>query len=532
VKRPLTWYKCLSGSTKVYARTKKGDLPISLKDLVRCEPASVKLWTGERWSQVISWNENPTPVSPVEIELRSGEVLKSTADHRWPTTSRGLLPAGELKVGDVLLSTRLPQPDEPASPGGLDDELVGWFVGLYIAEGSRGGHKTAPKIQIAGNVDEEERHRRLAEVAQAFHGTLVVHNTGGKAVSANLTGRILNAIIDTYVAGKDAYSKHLKGAAWQRSEAFLRAVLFGYLDGDGHFDAPNDRFRLGFTRRNKRWAQDLRTLAARVGASVRLQPGASVCGGVEFPTWRGELRFDPTVRKTYDCEIVDIRACRWGGDFWDVAIEDDPHLFALASGVLTHNSNPWPRNVESSPVQRTEYGLWAVKRVKQSTRWVHNRRPHKAYEDLVFEYPIPVAQGDRPRHDTKKPDALFREIIQIFSNPGDLVLDPFAGGGTTAFAAEAEGRRHISFEKEEKWYRESLAHWEDGKKAPPLWFPTTPEEKARAAHKEYRALCKRLGVDPVTFDRLPTRETEAVSVGDIPDPVVSTDGVVDGEVKT
>jgi hypothetical protein len=38
VKRPLTWVKCLSGSTRVYARTKKGDLPITVKDLVRCDP--------------------------------------------------------------------------------------------------------------------------------------------------------------------------------------------------------------------------------------------------------------------------------------------------------------------------------------------------------------------------------------------------------------------------------------------------------------------------------------------------------------
>lgn len=178
--------------------------------------------------------------------------------------------------------------------------------------------------------------------------------------------------------------------------------------------------------------------------------------------------------------------------------------------------NPWPRNVESSPVQRTEYGLWAVKRTKQSTKWVHNRRAHKSYEDLVFDYPVPTSPpGNRERHETKKPDGLFREIIQIFSNPGDLVLDPFSGGGTTAFAAEAEGRRHISFEKDEKWYRESLLHWEEGKKAHTLIFPTAPEEKARAAYRDYCALCKRLGVDPVTLQSLvSTVECSGPDIGD------------------
>jgi DNA modification methylase len=172
--------------------------------------------------------------------------------------------------------------------------------------------------------------------------------------------------------------------------------------------------------------------------------------------------------------------------------------------------NPWPRNIESSPVQRTEYGLWAVKRVKQSTKWVHNRRPHRPYEDLVFDYSVPTApSGDRERHETKKPDGVFREIIQIFSDPGDLVLDPFSGGGTTSYAAEAEGRRCIAFEKEEQWYRESLLHWQEGKGVPPLVFPTTPEEKARAAYKEYRALCKKLDVDPVTFESLAVKPVDA-----------------------
>ena len=167
-------------------------------------------------------------------------------------------------------------------------------------------------------------------------------------------------------------------------------------------------------------------------------------------------------------------------------------------------SNPWAPNPESNPAQRVEVGLWAVKRVKKTTKWVHNLREHRSYEDLVFNYGVPKGSKKKEalgrfRHQTKKPDAMFREIIQIFSNPGDLVLDPFAGGGTTAFAAEAEGRRHISFELKEKWFNEAKLHWQDAKDAKPLKFPTTPTEKAQAAWREYRATCKKLGVDPDSF---------------------------------
>lgn len=121
-------------------------------------------------------------------------------------------------------------------------------------------------------------------------------------------------------------------------------------------------------------------------------------------------------------------------------------------------SNPFPRNIERSAVQRTETGLWAV---KPGAKWTFNRRPHKAYEDLIFEYGVPRAKKGRPRHSSKKPDGMFQELIQIFSNPGDVVLDPFAGGGTTAYAAELEDRIGISFEMTEEWYQEACAHRQD-----------------------------------------------------------------------
>lgn len=123
-------------------------------------------------------------------------------------------------------------------------------------------------------------------------------------------------------------------------------------------------------------------------------------------------------------------------------------------------SNPFPRNITRVPVQRVETGLWAV---KPGAPWVFNPNRARPYEDLIFNLPIPRAVEGRPRHECKKPDALFGELISIFSDPDDLILDPFSGGGTTAYAAERLGRRHISFEKSEKWYCESMAHWNDAR---------------------------------------------------------------------
>ena len=61
----------------------------------------------------------------------------------------------------------------------------------------------------------------------------------------------------------------------------------------------------------------------------------------------------------------------------------------------------------------------------------------------VFHY----ANGRRiTKHPTEKPQAFIERLVQVSSNPGDLVLDPFMGGGTTAAAAKKHNRKFIGFE--------------------------------------------------------------------------------------
>lgn len=111
----IVWSKCLSGGTIVYARTQKGEMPTSVKDLVRLDPKTVQLWNGERWTQVLGVRETPRPNDALEIEFRSGERVGCTPDHKWPT-ERGLLEAHELRVGDVVKQTMLPEPSEEWAP--------------------------------------------------------------------------------------------------------------------------------------------------------------------------------------------------------------------------------------------------------------------------------------------------------------------------------------------------------------------------------------------------------------------------------
>lgn len=54
-------------------------------------------------------------------------------------------------------------------------------------------------------------------------------------------------------------------------------------------------------------------------------------------------------------------------------------------------------------------------------------------------------------HPTQKPVALIRWLIDYYTKPGDLILDPYMGSGTTLRAALDQGRRAIGIEIEEKY---------------------------------------------------------------------------------
>ena len=56
-------------------------------------------------------------------------------------------------------------------------------------------------------------------------------------------------------------------------------------------------------------------------------------------------------------------------------------------------------------------------------------------------------------HSTQKPEALLYRVILASSNPGDVVLDPFLGSGTTGATAKRLGRHWIGIEREKKYVR-------------------------------------------------------------------------------
>jgi len=67
----------------------------------------------------------------------------------------------------------------------------------------------------------------------------------------------------------------------------------------------------------------------------------------------------------------------------------------------------------------------------------------------VLRYMRPT--GRKVRHPNEKPVGLLRELIESSTRQGDVVLDPFAGSGSTAVAAVLSGRRAVLVESDERW---------------------------------------------------------------------------------
>ena len=64
-----------------------------------------------------------------------------------------------------------------------------------------------------------------------------------------------------------------------------------------------------------------------------------------------------------------------------------------------------------------------------------------------------IANNKNPMYPTEKPEALLERIINASSNIGDIVLDPFNGGGTTVAVAKRQGREYVGIDMNENSIR-------------------------------------------------------------------------------
>ena len=65
--------------------------------------------------------------------------------------------------------------------------------------------------------------------------------------------------------------------------------------------------------------------------------------------------------------------------------------------------------------------------------------------------------SERRIHPTQKPESLIERIVLASSNPGDSVLDPFAGAGTVSVVCHRLGRECVAYEIDEEYHHEAMS---------------------------------------------------------------------------
>jgi modification methylase len=105
--------------------------------------------------------------------------------------------------------------------------------------------------------------------------------------------------------------------------------------------------------------------------------------------------------------------------------------------------------------------LWCAR--DADARYRFNYQAMKSLNDDVqmrSDWLIPLCTGPerikidgRKAHPTQKPEALLHRVILASSRPGDLVLDPFFGSGTTGAVAQRLGRRYYGIENNPEYVR-------------------------------------------------------------------------------
>jgi len=131
--------------------------------------------------------------------------------------------------------------------------------------------------------------------------------------------------------------------------------------------------------------------------------------------------------------------------------------FWILNDVIWHKLNPPPHFRGVRFQHATETLIWAAydSRARYTFDY-HRMKAINGGKQMQNVWRLPICQGSerlrlpdgRRLHPTQKPEALLERVVLASSRPGDCVLDPFFGTGTTGVVAARHKRRFIGIERE------------------------------------------------------------------------------------
>jgi len=139
--------------------------------------------------------------------------------------------------------------------------------------------------------------------------------------------------------------------------------------------------------------------------------------------------------------------------------------FWMLNDIVWRKANPMPNFRGTRFTNAHETLIWAAR--SQKSRVTFNYEAMKLANDdtqMRSDWLFPICTGaerlkgddDEKVHPTQKPEALLFRILNATTRPGDVVLDPFFGTGTTGAVARKLGRHFIGIEREQTYINAAL----------------------------------------------------------------------------
>lgn len=163
--------------------------------------------------------------------------------------------------------------------------------------------------------------------------------------------------------------------------------------------------------------------------------------------WRSSVSLGAVVEKSFFLRnriTWQREKGRGAGANWKNSMEDI--FFATVGEEYTFNLEavklrkkvlaPYKENGNPKDWEKTENGNF------------RNTCPSNFWDDISVPY---WSMAENTAHPTQKPEKLVAKLVLASSNEGDLVLDPFAGSGTTAVVAKKLGRNYIGIEQNPRY---------------------------------------------------------------------------------
>ena len=331
------WHKrnampCLSGMTPLFAYVNNKPIVAPLKEIIRLYPKINIELPASNGGKVKIVGYKKTFQEAYHITFRDGVEINASFHHKFILENGQLIEANNLRKGFVI--KKIPHKLQTLNYSIFNYEW-GWFLGLYLAEGS----EEKNGIRLSLNKDELGWAEKLNKLFNIL-GVICTPHIYNNNLVIQIHSEVIKGIVKNFTRGQGAKKKRLTRYAFQYGKDFVKGIIDGWLDGDGHFEKYNNRYTATICR-NKGLIDDLRVCALISEYMFRARSCYVEYQNGKKPAIRINVRKNISYHKynrKSDTEIMRITKCKNKMVLYDIEVNGD-NLFTLANGALSHNSS-------------------------------------------------------------------------------------------------------------------------------------------------------------------------------------------------